>query len=71
MSVKANKEFGSPKNEGNRTTKNEMNEVFGEEDEGLHNKSFYINRKDLKDNSKKTSRGKVVEYKISGKQERL
>ena len=51
------KEFGSPKNEENKTAKNEMNEVFGEKDEGQHNKSFHINRKESKDNSKKTSRG--------------
>ena len=40
--MKVNKEFGSPSNEGNNTTKNEINEVLGEEeDEGQHNKSSY------------------------------
>ena len=72
--MKANKEFGSPRNErnkklrtprneGNKTAKNEINEVLGEEDdEGQQNKSLHINREELKDNIKKTNRDKVVEY---------
>ena len=36
--MKTNKEFGSPRNEGNKTAKNEINEVLVEEDEGWHNK---------------------------------
>ena len=35
-----------------------------EEDEGQHNKSLHINGEELKDNSKKPSRGKVMEYKM-------
>ena len=68
--MKANKEFGSPKNEGNKTTKIEINEVLGEE-EGHYNKSLHINSEKLKDHrkKKKPSRGKVVaEYRTrSGK----
>ena len=37
--MKANKELGSPRNEENKTTKNEKNEVLGEE--GQHNRSSY------------------------------
>ena len=51
--MKANKEVGNPRNEGNKTVKNEINEALREEDEGQHNKSLYINREELKDNSKK------------------
>ena len=32
--MKVNKEFGSPRNEGNKTAKNEINGVLKEEDEG-------------------------------------
>ena len=38
--MKGNKELGSPRNEGNKTAKNEINEVFDEEDEEQHNKSL-------------------------------
>ena len=70
--MKANKEFRNPRNEGNKTAKNEINEVLEEEEKEVaeeeeeenHDKSFYINRKELKDNSKKISRAKVVEYKM-------
>ena len=62
--MKANKKFGSPKNEenkelgkprdeSNKIDKNEINEVLGEEEEGQLNKSLHINREELKDNSKK------------------
>ena len=64
--MKANKEFRSPNNERNKTIKNEINEVLGEEDEGQCNKSLHINKEELKDNSKKPSRSKVVEYKMKG-----
>ena len=60
------KEFWSPRNEENKTMRNE---VFGEEDEGQHNKSLHINREELKDNSKKTSKRKVGEYKMKGSNE--
>ena len=50
--MKANKEFGFSRDEGNRTTKNEINEVLVEEDEGHYNKSLHVNREELKDNSK-------------------
>ena len=53
--MNANEELGSLRNEGNKTAKNEINEVLGEEDEGLHNKSLHINREELKDKSKKPS----------------
>ena len=36
--VKANKEFGSPRNEGNKISSNEINEVLEEENEGQHKK---------------------------------
>ena len=62
--MKVNKEFGSSKNKGNKTAKNEINEILGEEDEGQHKKSLHINKEELKDNSKKTSRGKIVEYRM-------
>ena len=72
MEVKTNKEFGSsrnegnkgleiPRNEGNKTAKNEINEVLSEEDEGQYNKSLHINREELNDDVKKTSREKVLE----------
>ena len=61
--VKTNKKFGSSRNEENKTAKNEINKVLREENEGQHNKSLHINRKELKD-SKKSSRGKVVEYQL-------
>ena len=56
--MKANKELGNPRNEGNKTAKDDMNELLWEEDEGQHNKSFHINREELKDNSEKPSRSK-------------
>ena len=59
----------SPKYESKETTKNAINEVLYEEDEGQHNKSLHINREELKDNSKKPSRVKVVEYKMKGSDE--
>ena len=37
--MKVNKEFGSPRNEENKISSNETNEVLVEEDEGQHNKS--------------------------------
>ena len=46
--MKANKELGSSRNEGNKTAKNEINEVFGEEDEGQYNKGLHINMEELK-----------------------
>ena len=48
-----NKEFGSPRNEGNKTAKSEINEVLEEKGEGQKNKSLHINGEELKDNSKK------------------
>ena len=39
------------------------------EDEGQQ-KSLHINKEELKDNSKKTSRGKVAEYKMKGSDEK-
>ena len=51
--MKTNKEFGSPRNEGNETTKNEINEVLREENEGQHNKILHIKREELIDNNKK------------------
>ena len=47
--MNANKEFESPRNEGNKTAKNEMNEVLGEKDEGQHNKRLHINGEKLKE----------------------
>ena len=60
--------MGIPRNEGNKTAKNEINEVLVE-DEGHHNKSLHINREELKNNSTKPSRGKIVEYEIKGSDE--
>ena len=83
--MKANKEFGnprneqikklgSPKNEGNKTAKNEMNEVL-KKDEGQHYKSFHINSEELKDNRKKQIEAKLWNIKwkevMNGKLERL
>ena len=67
--VKAKKEFGSPRIKGNKNVKTEIDKILKEEDEGQHNQSFHINREELKDNSKKPSRGKVVEYKMKGSNE--
>ena len=67
--IKPNKELESPRKEGNKTTKNGIHEVLEEEDEGQWNKSLHINREELKGNSKKPSRGKVVEYKMKGNDE--
>ena len=64
-----NKELGSSRNERNKIAQNEINEVLGEEDEGQHNKSVHINKEELKDNNKKASRSKVVEYKMKGSDE--
>ena len=63
-----NKELGNPKNEGNKTAKNKINDVSGEMKD-IINKCLHINREDMKDNSKKSSRGKVVQYKMKGKDE--
>ena len=48
----------------NKIAKNKINEVLEEEAEGQHNKSLHINQEEFKNNSKKPSRGKVVEYKM-------
>ena len=74
--MKVNKEFGSSRNEGYKTTKNEINEGLGkEDDERQQNKSLLINREELKDNSKNQVETKLWNIKwkevMSRKQERL
>ena len=46
-----------------------MKSGVGGQDEQYHDKSLHINREELKDNSKKPSRGKIVEYKMKGSDE--
>ena len=67
--IKVNKEFGSPRKEGNKISSNEMNEVSGE-DKGQHNKSPNRKSEELKDITEKPYRNAVVEYKMNGSEKR-
>ena len=53
--MKVSKEFGSPRNEENNISSNEVNEVLEEEDERQQNKSD-----ELKDNPEKPCRNTIV-----------
>ena len=47
--MKVKKEFGSPRNQENKISSNEINEVLEEGDEGQCNKGFNSKSKELKD----------------------
>ena len=55
-----NKEFGSPKNEENKISLNEINKVLEEEDEGQHNKSLNGKSEELKDDTEKPGKNAIV-----------
>ena len=67
--MKVNKEIGSPRNEENKISSNEVNEVLEEEDEGQHNKSPNSQSKELKDKTEKPCLNAVVECKINRSEE--
>ena len=62
-------EFGSQRNEESKISLNEINEVLEEEDEGEHNKSPCSKSEELKENTEKSCRNAVVEYKMNGSKE--
>ncbi|GAB1599998.1 hypothetical protein Ahia01_000277300 [Argonauta hians] len=67
--MKVNQDFGTSKNKENTITFNEMNEVLEEEVEDQQKQNSNNNRKELKDNTTRPSKGKIVEYRIIGNEE--
>ena len=67
--MKVNKHFGNPKNDENKLSSNEINEILEEEDEGQQDKSPNSKIEELKDNTEKLCRNTVVDDKMNGSQE--
>ena len=67
--MKVNKDFGNPRNEENKISSNEINEILAEENKGQYNKSPSSKSEELKDNTEKPCRNTVVDDKMNGSKE--